>query len=271
MDHLATDVAMYRFIITCVLATVGGVAVLFGYLLFSRGSGLFKSIDKLAIKGRDFSVSVSGMTAGAVLMGTSIGWGYWSYSSVPRLEMAGDNVKVSRPAQPAAQTQTTDSAPSRPPQEHNSTTATHSTAERRPSPTSQENPPPSNAQKPQERDIELAAIPEQKPDQWLASRFKGTSVVTENDEKIGDVSDILFDRDGTIIRAYVVSVGGFIGIGSQEVAFSPDQFRVMLADDRGPPKLKVRWTKDQLYALRSFRPYKNPAETSSTTTGGTPR
>src|SRR5690554_2621420 len=34
----------------------------------------------------------------------------------------------------------------------------------------------------------------QKPDQWLASKFKGTDVVGPDNAKIGDVSDILFDK-----------------------------------------------------------------------------
>ena len=43
----------------------------------------------------------------------------------------------------------------------------------------------------------------QKPDQWLASNFKGTDVLGPDDKKIGDVTDILFDKNGKI-EAYVV-------------------------------------------------------------------
>jgi Spy/CpxP family protein refolding chaperone len=34
----------------------------------------------------------------------------------------------------------------------------------------------------------------QKPDQWLATKFKGTNVLGSDNQKIGDVSDILFDK-----------------------------------------------------------------------------
>jgi len=47
----------------------------------------------------------------------------------------------------------------------------------------------------------------QKPDQWLASKFKGTDVLGADNQKSGDVTDILFDKDGKI-EAHVVSVGG---------------------------------------------------------------
>src|SRR5262245_54781878 len=45
----------------------------------------------------------------------------------------------------------------------------------------------------------------QTADQWLGSKFKGTDVIGANNEKIGDVSDVLFDKDKVL--AYVVGVG----------------------------------------------------------------
>ena len=57
----------------------------------------------------------------------------------------------------------------------------------------------------------------QRQDQFLASKFKGTDVIGTDGQKIGDVSDILFDKDGKI-EAYVVGVGGFLGIGTKDVA-----------------------------------------------------
>ena len=39
----------------------------------------------------------------------------------------------------------------------------------------------------------------QRQDQYLASKFKGTDVIGTDDKKIGDVSDILFDKDGKIV------------------------------------------------------------------------
>ena len=46
-------------------------------------------------------------------------------------------------------------------------------------------------------------INSQQSDQFLASKFKGTDVLGTDNEKIGDVSDILFDKNGKI-DAYVV-------------------------------------------------------------------
>ena len=111
----------------------------------------------------------------------------------------------------------------------------------------------------------------QKPDQFLASKFKGTDVIGADNEKIGDVSDILFDKTGKI-EAYVVGVGGFLGMGSKEVALAPDAFQVVPGDPKSAtgssPKLKISMTKDQLKSAANFEPYKEPRATTGAAPGG---
>ena len=58
---------------------------------------------------------------------------------------------------------------------------------------------------------------EQTADQFLASKFKGTDVIGNDNSKIGDVNDVLFDQKGNIL-AYIIGVGGFLGIGAKDVA-----------------------------------------------------
>src|SRR5690606_38635869 len=41
----------------------------------------------------------------------------------------------------------------------------------------------------------MTFVSTQQPDQLLASKFKGTNVVGADNVKIGDVSDMLFDKD----------------------------------------------------------------------------
>jgi hypothetical protein len=101
----------------------------------------------------------------------------------------------------------------------------------------------------------------QNTDQWLSSNFIGVDVVGPDNEKIGDVSDILFEKNGNVV-AYVVGVGGFLGIGTKNVALAPTSFQVVPAnagttgsassirpDD---VKLKLNMTKDQLKQAASF-------------------
>jgi sporulation protein YlmC with PRC-barrel domain len=103
----------------------------------------------------------------------------------------------------------------------------------------------------------------QRPDQYLASKFKGTDVIGTDGIKIGDVSDILFDKDGKI-EAYVVGVGGFLGIGSKDVALAPSAFQLVAGDKskNESDKLKLSMTKDELKQASNFEPYKAPSSTT---------
>jgi sporulation protein YlmC with PRC-barrel domain len=104
----------------------------------------------------------------------------------------------------------------------------------------------------------------QRSDQFLASKFKGTDVVGNDNEKIGDVSDILFDKSGKI-EAFVVGVGGFLGIGSKDVALDPAAFQTVPGSSANDFKLRLSMTADQLKQAPAFEPYKEarPATTSS--------
>jgi len=106
-------------------------------------------------------------------------------------------------------------------------------------------------------------INSQRQDQYLASKFKGTDVIGADDKKIGDVSDILFDKGGKV-EAYVVGVGGFLGIGSKEVALAPTAFQVVPGDKskNESDKLRLSMTKDQLKEAANFEPYKEPRQTT---------
>jgi len=56
--------------------------------------------------------------------------------------------------------------------------------------------------------------------------LKGTTVFGSNDQKIGDITDILFDKMGHV-KAYIVSFGGILGIGAKEVALEQSAFQEM--------------------------------------------
>lgn len=112
-------------------------------------------------------------------------------------------------------------------------------------------------------------VAEQTPDQFLASKFEGTDVVGDDDKKIGDVSDVLFDKDGKI-QAYVISVGGFLGVGAKHIALAPNSFEVVAGDtSKGEAdKLKLSMNKDQLTQAQDFKPYQPPRATTTGTGGG---
>jgi len=107
-------------------------------------------------------------------------------------------------------------------------------------------------------------VQKQSSEQWLFSKFKGTDVIGTDDKKIGDVSDVLFDKDKKIL-AYIVGVGGFLGIGSKDVALDPAAFQAVPGSSANHYKLRLSMTKDELKQAPAFEPYKEarPATTSS--------
>ncbi len=105
-------------------------------------------------------------------------------------------------------------------------------------------------------------VTKQTADQHLASKFKGTDVIGANEEKIGDVSDILFDKDHKVL-AFIVGVGGFLGIGSKDVAIAPASFQAVPGKDASDMKLRLSMTKDELKNAAAFEPYAPPRPVSS--------
>src|SRR5215211_7723359 len=55
------------------------------------------------------------------------------------------------------------------------------------------------------------------PDQWRSSKLVGLTVYGPNNERIGEINEVLVDRNGKV-DAVVIGVGGFLGIGEKDVA-----------------------------------------------------
>src|SRR5215212_3821520 len=62
------------------------------------------------------------------------------------------------------------------------------------------------------------------PGQWRASKLEGLDVYNQNNEKIGDIDELILDNSGKI-QAVVIGVGGFLGIGERNVAVPFDQIK----------------------------------------------
>ena len=53
--------------------------------------------------------------------------------------------------------------------------------------------------------------------QWQASQLIRLNVYNDQNEKVGDIKELMMDKNGKIEQA-VIGVGGFLGIGTHEVA-----------------------------------------------------
>jgi len=59
---------------------------------------------------------------------------------------------------------------------------------------------------------------------WRASKMIGLNVYNEQNEKLGDINEIILDKDGKVL-GYVVGVGGFLGMGEHDVLVEPSKIK----------------------------------------------
>ena len=59
---------------------------------------------------------------------------------------------------------------------------------------------------------------------WRASKIVGLSVYNDNNESLGSINDLLMDKSGNI-KAVVLGVGGFLGVGEHLVAVPLDKIK----------------------------------------------
>jgi hypothetical protein len=59
---------------------------------------------------------------------------------------------------------------------------------------------------------------------WRASKVIGLNVYNNSNEKLGSISELLFDKSGNV-KAAVIGVGGFLGVGQHDVAVAFDKLK----------------------------------------------
>jgi sporulation protein YlmC with PRC-barrel domain len=59
---------------------------------------------------------------------------------------------------------------------------------------------------------------------WRTSKMTGLNVYNDKNENIGSIDDLLMDKTGNI-KVAVISVGGFLGVGSRLVAIPFDKIK----------------------------------------------
>jgi sporulation protein YlmC with PRC-barrel domain len=77
-----------------------------------------------------------------------------------------------------------------------------------------------------------------------ASEIKGTKVTNFQNQEIGDIDEVLIEPDMGQVRFAVLSVGGFLGLGSTKVAVPWQSFQIV--NERGRMKYLLDATKERL-------------------------
>src|SRR5690349_5492447 len=59
---------------------------------------------------------------------------------------------------------------------------------------------------------------------WRASKLMGLDVYNEANEKLGDINELIVDKNGKV-DAVVIGVGGFLGMGEHDIAVTMDKLK----------------------------------------------
>ena len=66
--------------------------------------------------------------------------------------------------------------------------------------------------------------PKAQGDMWRASKLIGLNVYNDQNEKLGDISEILLDKSGKV-DGVVIGVGGFLGMGKHDILVKMDKLK----------------------------------------------
>jgi hypothetical protein len=96
----------------------------------------------------------------------------------------------------------------------------------------------------------IGFIAAQEEGETLASSLIGSPVLNSENQSLGDINDAILDADGRL-KAVVVGVGGFLGIGERDVAV-PWQAVDVDHEDDGDLALSLAVSREQLEGAPAF-------------------
>jgi hypothetical protein len=89
------------------------------------------------------------------------------------------------------------------------------------------------------------------PTDNLSSDLIGLDITNSNEEDVGEITDIVVSGDK--LAGYIISVGGFLGLGDRYVMVAPSAIQITYAEDDKTWSAKMETTKDQLKAAPEFK------------------
>jgi len=93
--------------------------------------------------------------------------------------------------------------------------------------------------------------------QWMASQLIGLAVYGPSKEKIGTINDLVIDQSGSV-QAAVIGIGGFLGIGTKDIAVV---LRVMvITRENDGDTANVKLSKNEIDLAPAFQTYTPPGQ-----------
>lgn len=98
--------------------------------------------------------------------------------------------------------------------------------------------------------IDKSQLTEMPAGEISADNLVGTTVYGAEDANVGEIGDVVLSPEGNV-DAVIIDVGGFLGIGSKQVAVGMDNLSFM-TDQDGTKYLYTQFTKEQLEAQPAY-------------------
>lgn len=123
---------------------------------------------------------------------------------------------------------------------------------------------PALAQQPAKQTPSAQAAPVAASGQWRASKMMGLNVYNQQNEKLGEINELILDSSGRVAGA-VIGVGGFLGMGERDIMVPMDRLKftnepgktttgTSTSDSKQwyPDRAVMNADKDQLKAMKAF-------------------
>ena len=88
-------------------------------------------------------------------------------------------------------------------------------------------------------------------DERMSSKMVGLDVYNDANQDIGTIKDVAYN--GSVIKAYIVGVGGFLGVGDHYVAVTPSSVHITYDASSKTWHAAMNTTADQLKAAPEFK------------------
>src|SRR6185312_8773148 len=111
-------------------------------------------------------------------------------------------------------------------------------------------------------------VQNQDSSEWRSSKLVGASVYGPDNKSIGSIDDLIVDEKGAI-KAAVIGVGGFLGVGQKDVAVPFESLQIQRKQNSSSiEKITVTYTKDQLTNAPKFAYFQVQSNTTTGSGGG---
>lgn len=112
-------------------------------------------------------------------------------------------------------------------------------------------------------------VQNQDTSEWRSSKLVGASVYGPDNKSIGSIDDLIVDQKGAI-KAAVIGVGGFLGVGQKDVAVPFEALQIQRKQNSSSiDKITVSYTKDQLSNAPKFAYFQVQSNTTTGSAGST--